>query len=294
MRARSIKPGFFKNEQLIELPFEYRLLFAGLWGMADREGRLEDRPKKVKLDVFPGDNVDCEKGISALAERGFLLRYSSENINYIQILAWKKHQSPHIHEGASTIPAPCLNGTGTVQAPYKKSASTRRGQPFPASAALTPDSGLLTPDSGLLTPDSGLLTPDSGSPPTPPAGAETVFDHWKKVWDHPRAYLDRKRRKRIEARLKEFNVEQLCDAISGFKNSQWHCGTDPKGDGKTYDGIDTLLRDTAQVETGMRLLAHPPKQPKKENATERIMRALAGTDDSRVIDHESDLIAKNH
>jgi len=37
-RSRNIKPGFFKNDHLVELPFEYRLLFAGLWTLADREG----------------------------------------------------------------------------------------------------------------------------------------------------------------------------------------------------------------------------------------------------------------
>ena len=45
MRARNIKPGFFKNDALAELDFAGRLLFIGLWGIADRAGRLEDRPK---------------------------------------------------------------------------------------------------------------------------------------------------------------------------------------------------------------------------------------------------------
>ena len=55
MRARNIKPGFFKNDTLAELEFAARLLFIGLWGLADRAGRLEDRPKKIKAEVFPYD-----------------------------------------------------------------------------------------------------------------------------------------------------------------------------------------------------------------------------------------------
>jgi len=43
MRSRNIKPGFFKNEIIAEMPTETRLLFIGLWLLADREGRLEDR-----------------------------------------------------------------------------------------------------------------------------------------------------------------------------------------------------------------------------------------------------------
>ena len=46
-RARNIKPGFFANDLLVDLPFEVRLLFIGLWTIADRAGRLCDRPKKI-------------------------------------------------------------------------------------------------------------------------------------------------------------------------------------------------------------------------------------------------------
>lgn len=132
-RARSLKPGFFSNEDLIELPFEHRLLFAGLWTLADREGRMEDRPKRIKLNIFPGDNVDVEAGLSLLAGRGFIRRYEVNAVKYIQICAWSKHQSPHIKESASTIPAPC-----------ERHASTSVAALIPSS--LTPDSGLLTPD----------------------------------------------------------------------------------------------------------------------------------------------------
>lgn len=48
MRARDIKPGFFKNDQLADCSMAARLLFPGLWMMADREGRLENRPKKSR------------------------------------------------------------------------------------------------------------------------------------------------------------------------------------------------------------------------------------------------------
>lgn len=113
-----------------------------------------------------------------------------------------------------------------------------------------------------------------------------VFVHWQQVWKHPTTKLDAKRRKRIEARLKDFTVEQLCDAISGFRHSPWHTGTDPKGNGTVYDAIETLLRDNAQVEKGMALFAHPPRPPPKpETAHDRMQRLLNG-DDSRVIEHD--------
>ena len=116
-RARNIKPGFFANEDLVELPFETRLLFIGLWTLADREGRLEDRPKRIKMAIFPADSVDVDASLNALQASGFIRRYEAEGIPCIQILTFTKHQNPHCNEAPSKLPAPCEHSTSTVQAP---------------------------------------------------------------------------------------------------------------------------------------------------------------------------------
>lgn len=116
-RARNIKPGFFLNERLVEQPFEYRLLFVGLWTIADKSGRLEDRPKKIKMCVFPADDVDIDGGLNELTKNGFLIRYSVGDKSFIQIVNWDKHQSPHHTERESEIPEfqPTSNGEVTVK-----------------------------------------------------------------------------------------------------------------------------------------------------------------------------------
>jgi hypothetical protein len=106
MRSRNLKPGFFKNEKLAELPFEARLLFAGLWCMADRNGRLEDRPKRIKAEIFPYDSVSIEKLLNVITLHDFTLHYEGNGKNYIQIINFEKHQNPHPHEAKSIIP-PC-------------------------------------------------------------------------------------------------------------------------------------------------------------------------------------------
>ena len=157
-RARNIKPGFFKNEELVELRFEVRLLFIGLWTVADRAGRMEDKPKKIKMELFPADSFDVDAALAELESSGFIRRYQVEGTRYIQILAFTKHQNPHKDEKASLIPAPCEHGASTVQAPKQDG-----GNPA--------DSLLLIPDSGLLNPDALLLIPDCktntlfGAPP---------------------------------------------------------------------------------------------------------------------------------
>lgn len=115
-RARNIKPGFFTNDVLAELDPLARILFAGLWTIADREGRLEDRPKKIKAQILPYDECNCDALLQALHGSGFILRYEVDGNRFIQIVKWGEHQNPHIKEAESTIPAPCKNSASTVQA----------------------------------------------------------------------------------------------------------------------------------------------------------------------------------
>ncbi len=108
-RIRYLKPEFFTDEDLAELPLEARVLYAGLWCYADRDGRLEDRPKYLKAMIFPYDRVEIEKNLCLLSKpknsgRPFIQRYSIEEKNFIQILSWEKHQSPHHTERDSIIP----------------------------------------------------------------------------------------------------------------------------------------------------------------------------------------------
>lgn len=116
-RIRSIKPGFFLNEQLADLPYQWRLLFIGLWTQADREGRLEDRPMRLKAVLFPYDDLNVDQGLGCLANAGLVIRYDTEEgQRLIAIPTWNKHQLPHVKEQPSELPAP-EHVTCTVLAP---------------------------------------------------------------------------------------------------------------------------------------------------------------------------------
>lgn len=105
-RARNIKPGFFKNEDLSELSPYARLLFVGLWCLADREGYLEDRPKRIKGELFPYENVNVDQYLNDLHVAGFIIRYEVDGERYISIPKFSDHQNPHHREAASRIPKP--------------------------------------------------------------------------------------------------------------------------------------------------------------------------------------------
>lgn len=102
-RIRYIKPDFFLDDQLAEVSLPARFLFSGLWLIADREGRLEDSPKKIKAQILPYDVVDVEALLLELALK-FISRYAVDDKKYIQINNFSKHQRPHPNEPVSTIP----------------------------------------------------------------------------------------------------------------------------------------------------------------------------------------------
>ena len=95
-RIRTIKPMFWTDESLVELPYEYRLLFIGLWNFADDEGFIENKPKQIKLQVFPGDEVDVVRGVRALVKAGSIeslkLDIDGVLVGVLRIKGWKNHQ----------------------------------------------------------------------------------------------------------------------------------------------------------------------------------------------------------
>jgi hypothetical protein len=123
-RIRSIKPGFFTNDQLAEVDPLGRILFAGLWCHADRAGRLEDRPRKIKAEVLPYDDCDVDGLLSTLAASGFIVRYEVAGVRLIQVVNFEKHQTPNIKEIASTLPPPPRNDTPDASAQCWHSAGT--------------------------------------------------------------------------------------------------------------------------------------------------------------------------
>ena len=144
MRARNIKPAFFKNEELAECSLFARLLFIGLWCMADREGRLEKRPLRIKAEIFPYDSLNINGELTVLERKGFIKTYVVDGKEYLHVVNFLDHQSPHHTEVKSKLPDISDGCPLTVDSPLGN------GKNPPDS--LIPDS--LIPDS--LIPDSGF------------------------------------------------------------------------------------------------------------------------------------------
>jgi hypothetical protein len=187
-RTRSLKQDFFKDEDLCSLPMECRLFFAGMWCQADREGRLEYRPKRLKVEIMPFDDVDvsaiCQKlqnpGIDHRPEKKFIIIYEVDGQKYIQLLNFKKHQRPHHLEKPSSIPPAdkSLKDNNTCQ-------STSMDVKVPDNNGINPSgSGFLVLENGCL--NKGACSPipdeDEPSPLEPQCLADHSWDAFRQKW----------------------------------------------------------------------------------------------------------------
>jgi len=107
-RIRTIKPEFFLDDDLAELPMVARMLFVGLWTIADCEGRMEDRPKRIKAQILPFDDCDIDGSLQSLHDAGFVQRYEAGGGKYIVVTNFRKHQrlSGIEAQSRSVIPPP--------------------------------------------------------------------------------------------------------------------------------------------------------------------------------------------
>lgn len=190
MRARNLKPGFFKNEVLATLPPLARILYEGLWCLADREGRLEDRPPRIKAEVLPYDECDVNTFLDTLETNLFIKRYNVNGSKYIEIPNFTKHQYPHVKESESFIPASDKHKRDTKQ--------TRC--------------------------PSGVKTPESLSLESPILNPESLIHSFEVFWKAYPKKIGKGYAKRIFLKIKpnESLLKVMVDKIEIFKESdQW-------------------------------------------------------------------------
>jgi len=80
-RIRSIKPEFFKHEELQDLeighPGQYiMLVYAGLWTQCDKNGVFPCKARIVKNEILPYIDFDMQKTLDILESGGFFVKYS--------------------------------------------------------------------------------------------------------------------------------------------------------------------------------------------------------------------------
>ena len=156
MRARNLKPGFFKNSRLAKCQPLARLLFEGLWCYADHQGRLAYDPERIKAEILPYDAVEVEPLLEELIQYGFIRRYVVAGESYMDIPKFLHHQNPHKKEREKGSDIPTFGSESPR--PGNSGASPGLDPEIPALARLNPESPFLNPDSGIQGNGDGAAT----------------------------------------------------------------------------------------------------------------------------------------
>jgi hypothetical protein len=181
-RARNIKPSFFKNELLGEAEPLLGLLFISLWTLADKAGRLEDRPLRIKAETFPyRENIDINSYLTQLLSLGFIERYEANGIKVIEIVNFTKHQTPHSTEKQSELPC----------------------KPIDTPVTLNNESASVNGHINVLIPDSLLLIPDS-------IKKHVLDDGFEEFWN---AYPQPRRKDKVKAHAAWKKVKPPIDEV---------------------------------------------------------------------------------
>jgi hypothetical protein len=100
MRIRSIKPEFWRSDDVSALEPVDRLLFVGIWSYVDDNGVGVDKLAAIAADLFAGDLerdapetfARVSRGLQNLADAGLIARYAVDGRRYIAVTGWGRHQ----------------------------------------------------------------------------------------------------------------------------------------------------------------------------------------------------------
>jgi hypothetical protein len=264
-RIRTVKPELFKHEDLFDaeiannLPL--RLAFIGLLTCCDREGRFKWRPRRLKLDILPYDDVDIVKVLDALQNHGFIKKYEHQGEWYGCVPSFCLHQQINHREMASNIVSPeqaipLIDKTElntTINNPSIDELICETPVPL-ASTTCQPMIESSIPSNHNNENINVLAIATKYQPIT----AQEIFMHWKKVMHHPDAKLDSKRQILINKALDlGYSGTQLCNAITGCSMTPHNMGNNNQG--QRYDGLHIILRDADQIDRFIHHCNSPPQ-----------------------------------
>lgn len=199
-RIRSIKPEFWTDETVVELDYADRLFFIGLWNFADDHGYIDYRPKRIKMQVFPGDDYDVVAGLERLHKVLLISLYGSETGLIVYINGWDKHQRVSNPTKEKYVRSDLVKHDDfylAVQSPHESSRVIGKGRE-----------------------GKGSINP----PPDPGRESEDRFDEF---WaSYPRRIDKGHARKAWTAAVKKTDPDTVIGAARSF--SVMCSGTDPK------------------------------------------------------------------
>jgi len=220
-RARNIKPSFFTNDELGEVNPLARLLFIGMWTIADFKGCFEYKPKRLKVQLLPYDDCNIEELVIDLEKSGFISTYTVQGRQYIKALNFTKHQNPHKNERESGSEIPNIDQADQVSSekPLNNSDLENIENNLEQDGTDRADSLNLIPDSLNLIPEViSDVVENSASPKRKPKTQKTSVPKNFGISEQVRTWAASKNFGDLEQHLEYFTAKA---AANGYKYADW-------------------------------------------------------------------------
>jgi hypothetical protein len=267
-RIRTIKPEFWTSEQIANCSRDARLLFIGLWNFCDDAGIHPASSKRIKMEIFPADDLSPDQIKTLLDElksSNLIREYAVGQEVFWQVTGWKKHQ--RIDRPSYKYPPPetelkIISNSASDQKGIKDGSSKIQQTiaEYSKNTFGAVDDCSTTEWKGVEGNGEEDKICDAEASPCINQEAQDInslqdqvleiFKYWQITLNHHKAKLDTKRKKKIEAALKlNYSVEDLKRAIDGCSKSPFHMGSNESH--KRYDSIDLIFRSADHIESFM-------------------------------------------
>ena len=108
-RKRMIDPGIWSSEDFSKLSSFSKLIFIGLFSLADDEGRGKANPSYLKSMLFPYEegirSADIKKTLQEIASTMSVIFYTHDEKEYYALKSWEKFQTIN-RPSPSDVPDP--------------------------------------------------------------------------------------------------------------------------------------------------------------------------------------------
>lgn len=218
-RARFIRPEFFTDEKVSDLPFGACMLFAGIWCHSDLRGVFERSPRLLRGLIFPmRDGIDIAtvgKWLDEMEAAGLIGRFEADGKTWGFVKNWEKHQqiSGRERDIGSDRPGPPEHAQAcsehvprTGQERVRAASPTSTPTPTPTAAVTR------APEAPPPPPEPDLFD-QRGPPPLQIAKAKTFGDFQAM---HARVYVPREERDAWEATLAAWGWEPMAEGYAAL------------------------------------------------------------------------------
>lgn len=206
-RIRTIQPNFARSTTITRLSRDARLLFIQLWTVVDDCGRARAAPAELAAQLYAADDDApslLPDWLDELEGEGCVERYTVDEVAYLRVMNWRKHQ---------TIDRP--TPSKLPRAPREPLASPREeSAPIPmasASEAIPREPSEITEAWVLGEVEAILRDAREDRQHRPALRAIELLGRRVGLWDH-------RQRDRLDT---EFLVQHAWDKIKAGDRSDW-------------------------------------------------------------------------